>query len=181
MILDDLGKSENAIKYYLRCVQISNNPKENVYIASAYSNLAEISYDNQNICASKMYYELSIEADKSLNNNEGLYYSYTKLADLYKDNNPEKTHELLLKALSSAKKLNDILYSASVYIELGDYYISLQNYKSAIKAFILAKTLLPAYSSDDTNKKLNTRLTKIKSIIGEVQFLKLVNEIKKKK
>ena len=66
-------------------------------------------------------------------------------------------------------------------MELGDYYFSLQNYKSSIKAFILAKTLLPAYSSDDTNTKLNTKLSRIKTKIGEVQFLRYVDEIKKKK
>ena len=87
----------------------------------------------------------------------------------------------MLKALSAAKKADDVSYSSAVYIELGDYYISLQNYKSAIKAYILAKTLLPAYSSEDTNKKLNTGLSRIKSTIGEVQFLKFVDEIKKKK
>ncbi len=181
IILDESGSSDAAVKNYLRCIQTSNNPNENIYIASAYSNLAEISIDNKNISAAKMYYELSVEADKVLNNNEGLYYSYSKLALLNKKENPEKTYELLLKALSAAKKLDDVSYSASVYIELGDYYLSLQNYKSAIKAFIFAKTLLPAYSSDDTNKKLNTRLSRIKTSIGEVQFMRYVDEIKKKK
>ncbi len=181
IILDDSGNSDKAVKYYLRCIQASNNPNENLYMASSYSNLAEISYDNNNISAAKMYYELSIEAEKVLNNNEGLYYSYSKLAEIYKKENPEKTHELLLKALSYAKKLDDVSYSAAIYIELGDYYLNLQNYKNAIKAYILAKTLIPAYSSDDANNKINTRLSKVKTITGEVQFLKYVDEIKKKK
>ena len=90
MILDDSGSTDTAVKYYLRCIQTSNNPEENVYIASAYTNLAEISSENQNISAAKMYYELSIEADKVLNNNEGLYYSYSSLQGFIKKINPKK-------------------------------------------------------------------------------------------
>ena len=181
LLLDDTNNVEMASKYYLRCVQCVNDPLINAYVASAYANLAEISDSNGNITASKMYYELSIEADKKLNNIEGLYYSYLKLSTLYKNDNPEKTYELLLKALSAAKRFDDINYSVSIYIEIGDHYLSRTDYKQALKSYILAKRLIPEHSADESISKINIRINKIKSLLGEKNFMQLVDEIKKKR
>ena len=181
ILLDDTNNIEMASKFYLRCVQISNDPAVNTYMSSAYANLAEIAVVNQNITAAKMYYDLSIEADKKQNNIEGLYHSYLKLSALYKKENPQKTHELLLKALSAAKRFDDINYSISIYIEIGDNYLNSADYKHAIKSYILAKRLVPEHNAEDINSKINIRINKLKSLLGEKKFLELVDEIKKKR
>ncbi len=178
---DDADNTELATKYYQRCVQCSNDSEINSYISLAYSNLAEISITNNNITAAKMYYELSIEADKKQNNNEGLYYSYTKLARLYKKENSEKAHELLLKALSCAKRFDDITYAVATYIEIGDNYLLAKDYKRAIKSYILAKRLIPEHTTEDLAEKINVRINKIKSLLGETIFSNIVEEIKKKR
>lgn len=181
LLLDDTNNIEMATKYYQRCVKSANDPEVNIYMASAYSNLAEISAQNNNTRAAKMYYELSIDADKKHNNIEGLYYSYLKLSELYKNENPEKTYELLLKALSAAKRFDDINYSISIYIEIGDYYLSQANYKQGLKSYILAKRLTPEHATDDVNSKINIKINRVKSMLGEEKFLQLIDEIKKKK
>ena len=127
-----------------------------------------------------MYYELSINADKELDNNEGLYYSYIKLARIYAEENNEKTHEYLLNALSYAKKCDDITYTISTYSEIGDYNFEKENYKQALKSYIIAMTLVPAYLDDDIKPKLNKKISQIKSAIGEFDFKNLIDEIKKK-
>ena len=180
LLYDDSNNIELATKYYLRCVQVSNDPTINVFMSSAYANLAEISTINNNIIAAKMYYELSIDADKKQNNLEGLYYSYTKLAALYRNENPEKTHELLLKALSAAKRFDDISYAVSIYIEIGDNYLGTKDYKRSLKSYILAKRLVPEHSTEDLAAKITQRISKIKSLLGERMFSNLVEEIKKK-
>jgi tetratricopeptide (TPR) repeat protein len=181
LILDDTNNLDLALKYYLRCVQTSNNPDENMFLSSAYANLAEISQSSKNFAAVKMYYELSIEADKHQNNFEGLYYSYSKLAQLYKNEDIEKTYEYLVKALSAAKKLDDIAYCATIYIEIGDYYLSIENYKQAVKSYILAKNLLPQHSAEDLQTKINIKINKIKMMLGDIEFMKIMTEIKNKK
>lgn len=181
LLLDDTNNIEMASKYYLRCVQTSNDPTVNTYMSSAYANLAEIALINQNTTAAKMYYELSIEADKKQNNLEGLYYSYLKLSSLYKKENPQKTHEILLKALSASKRFDDINYSISIYIEIGDNYLNSADYKQSLKSYILAKRLVPEHSTEDVTSKINTRINKLKSLLGEKKFLELVDEIKKKR
>lgn len=181
LLLDDSGDFDLAQKYYLRCIQLSDNVEENMYLASAYSNLAGLSADRDDIQNAKMYYELSTEIDKKLNNHEGLYYSYSKLAELYKDESPEKKYEYLVKALSSAKRFDDISYAVSVYFEIGCYYIDIQDYKRALKSFILAKTLAPQHGADDIQSKLDFGINKVKVILGDIEFVKLMNEIKKKR
>ncbi len=181
LLLDDSSNIEMARKYYLRCIQTSQNPEENVYLSSAYSNMAELALDDNNVSSAKMYFELSVEADKKMNNNEGLYYSYRKLAELYREDSPEKRYETLVKALSAAKHFDDVTYPISVYCEIGAYYFEIEDFKHALKSYILAKTLLPRNGADDINQKLNNALNRIKITIGDSEFNRLTDEIKKKR
>ncbi len=181
LLLDDTNNTDLALKYYLRCVQTSNDIGVNLFLAAAYSNLAAISYDSDNLSAAVMYYELSIESDKQTDNYEGLYYSYSKLADIYKIKNPDKTYELLVNALSAAKRIDDISYTVAVYVEIGDYYLSVDDYKQSLKSYILAMTLVPGHSSEDVKTNINKKLNKLKILLGDADYIKLVSEIKKKK
>lgn len=181
LLLDDINNRNLALKYYLRCIQSSNDAEVNQYLSSAYFNLAEISSENNNKSAAKMYYELAVEADKKQNNYEGLYYSYSKLAELYKGENSEKTYEYLIKALSAAKRFDDIRYALAVYVELGDYYLREEEYKRALKSYILARTLAPAHSAEDIISKINARINKVKLLLGDIEFSRLMSEIKKKR
>lgn len=181
LLLDDSGNVDMALKYYLRCVQLCDDAQINAYLASAYSNIAEISYDSKNNSAAKMYYELSINADKDKNNYEGLYYSYTKLAQIHKEEGSDKVHEMLLNALAAAKKLDDTIYTVTIYTEMGDNYLASTEYKQALKSYILALTFIPSDSSKDIEEKIKAKINKIKSILGDVEFMKLMNEIKKRR
>ena len=180
LFLDDRDELEKAQKYYLRCIQTSNNPSENQYLSSAYVNIAEISIYNKNINAGKMYYELAVDADKKVNNHEALFYSYSKLAELYKDESPDKRYEYLVKALSCAKRLDDISYAVTIYVEIGDYYFAIQDYKRSLKSFILAKRLSPAHIAPKVTKAIETGINKIRMTIGEIEFVQITDEIKKK-
>lgn len=181
ILFDDGTNTDMALKYYLRCTQVSDNPKENGFLASSYTNLAELSKDNKNTNSAKMYYELAIEADKKLNNYEGLYFSFFKLAGLYKNDSYEKAYDLLNKALSCAKKLDDISYTVNAYIEIGDLLLNVPDLKKSLKSYILAKNLAPVNSSDDFITKINKKINYVKYIAGDEKFNLLLSEIKKKR
>lgn len=181
LLLDDNNNLDMAQKYYLRCIQTSANVEENLFLSSAYSNLAGISHEHNNISAAKMYYELAVDADKQTNNYEALYYSYTKLAELNKKDFPQKHYEYLVKALGAAKRFDDISYAVSIYYEIGEYYFTSEDYKRALKSYILAKNLMPSHISEKMQKKINNGINRIKILLGDNEFLKLLNEIKKKK
>ena len=180
-LLDDSGNEDLATKYYLRCVQTSADAEINEYLAFAYSNLAEISFDDNNLASAKMYFELSIEADKKRDNNEGLYYSYLKLAKIMEEQNDESTHEYLVNALNAAKKLDDVSYQISVYIEIGDYYVRNDYYKKALKSYTIVKSIAVNNMLKDIELQIENKMNKVKAKLGEVEYLRLLNEIKNKK
>lgn len=181
LLLDDSNNIDLALKYYLKCVQLSDNAEINTYLAPAYSNIAEISYDSKNNAAAKMYYELSISADKDKNNYEGLYYSYMKLAQIHKDEGSSNVHEILLNALSAAKKLDDTVYTVTIYAEMGDNYLAETEYKLALKSYVLALTFISSESDSELEKKIKAKINNIKVILGDVEFIRLMNEIKKRR
>ena len=181
LLLDDSNNTDMAMRYYLRCVQSSNNPRENIYLASSYSNLAVISSDSKNISAAKMYYELAINADEAVNNYEGLYFSYSKLANIFKKEDKEKWYDYLVKAVSVAKKLDDLSYLVSVYIELGGYYLYAGDYKQSLKSYILAMKVAPQQSVDEVQYQTNESINKIKMLVGEDEFSRIMFELKNKK
>ncbi len=181
LLLDDSNNIDLALKYYLRCIQLSDNAEINTYLAPAYSNIAEISYDSKNNAAAKMYYELSINADKDKNNYEGLYYSYMKLAQISKTEGSNSVHDMLLNALSAAKKLDDTVYTVTIYIEMGDNYLLETEYKLALKSYVLALTFISSESGSELEEKIKTKINQIKNIIGDVEFIRLMNEIKKRR
>ena len=180
-LLDDTGNTDLAIKYYLRCIQTSSDTNINEYLASAYSNMAEISFDNNNLAATKMYFELAITADEKRNNYEGIYYSYTRLAKIYEEQDSENAQECLSKALSAAKKIDDVNYQISAYIEIGDYYVRENLYKKALKAYIIVRNISSSNLMNDIQNQIDTKITQLKNRLGEPEFLKLMNEIKNKK
>lgn len=180
-LLDDAGNEDLASKYYLRCIQTSADADVNEYLASAYSNLAEISFDGNNLSSAKMYFELSIEADKKRDNNEGLYYSYLKLAKILEEENDESTHENLVNALNAAKKLDDVNYQISAYIEIGDYYVRNEYYKKALKSYTIVKSIAINNMLKDIELQIDNKMNKLKIKLGEVEYLRLLNEIKNKK
>ncbi len=180
-LADDSGNIDLALKYYLKCVQTSQDVNENEYLASSYYNLAEISFDSNNPASAKMYFELSVDADKKLENYEGLYYSYLKLAKLSEDENNADTHDYLINALAASKNLDDIIYQISAYTEIADYYYKNGHYKKTLKTYIMVKSIAANNMLRDIELQFDNKINKLKTVIGEVEFLKLMNEIKNKK
>lgn len=178
---DDINDLDTAVTYYLRCIQSLNNPAENHFISSAYSNLAEISMFNKNISAAKMYYELSINADETQNNYEGLYYTHLKFASVFEKDDPQKAFELLSKALTYAKKTDDVRFVITAYLSVGDFYLLQKDLKNSLKSYCIAKTFAPKNAYDELNQKLELRFEKIKSLISHSEYDNLLNDIKNKK
>lgn len=178
---DDLNDLDTAVNYYLRCIQSLNNPLQNHFISSSYANLAEIALFNKNISAAKMYYELSINADEIQNNYEGLYYTHLKFASLFEKDDPQKAFELLSKAITYAKKTDDVRFVITAYLSVGDFYLLQKDLKNSLKSYCIAKTFAPKNSYDELNQKLELRFEKIKSLVSASEYDNLLNDIKNKK
>lgn len=180
LLLDDLNKVDLAYKYYLKCTQVTDDPSVNTYLSSAYSNLAAICSEKNDNKKAVEYYELSIEVDKAQNNYEGLYFGYSKLAHISQSESPNKALENLVKALGSARRLDDIFYAASAYLDLGDFYYNRKIDAKALKAYLQARRLILKQPNEENIQKVNTRINDIKARLGNVKFVQLISEFQKR-
>lgn len=173
---DDAGSVEKAFKMYAQCIQTSNDYNENSYISSAYSNIAGI-YEEQNLTdKAAKYYELSVKVDEAHENWDGLYFAYTKLATIYQTKSLTFALDYSFKALDAAKKLNDNVYTASTYIQIGDYYYQSNQTKDALKSYLLAKALLLKQPNPENVRKIDVRINDMKTKLGTAVFEKIVAE-----
>ncbi len=177
---DDLGKVDVAFKYYVKCIQSSIDPAINTYLSSAYSNLASIYAEQNDHKKAVEYYNLAIEVDKNQNNYEGLYFGYSKLAHILQSESPELALENLVKALGAARRLDDSFYSASAYLDLGDFYYNRKMNSKALKSYILAKRLIMKQPNEENIQKVNTRINDLKVRLGNTKFMQLISEFQKK-
>ena len=136
LILDDNAQIEMAKKYYEKCSAIKD---ENPYLSSAYTNLAEIYKETGNIKECAINYNNALKVDLKNTNYDGIYYICTNLALIFKKRDLEKSLNYTLKALSSAKRLNEKVYINSSYVNAGECYFEMKNYEKALKAFVLAE------------------------------------------
>ncbi len=180
LFLDDSGRFDEAFMYYMMCIEISKDPGINVYLSSAYSNLAGIYFERNSKSKAVEYYEKAIEVDKAQNNFEGLYFGYTKLAHLLQASSPDSALENLVKALGAARRLDDGFYAASVYLDLGDFYYNRKTDAKALKAYFQARRLIMKQPNEENIQKVNTRINDLKVRLGSSRFAQLIEEFKKK-
>lgn len=174
---DDLGNYSISLKYYLKCIQVSDNIEENSFLSPAYSNLALLCYEKSDVQNAILYHQKAIEIDEKLHNNEGLYFSYIKLSEIYKKSNYSKTYEYLIKALKVVRKSEDKTHLITVYIELGDCYFKTGKMRKAVKAYSLANKLIEEYSKFEELYTLEAKLSVLKNSIGHAKYSQYLKEI----
>lgn len=173
---DDAGSVEKAFKMYSQCIQTSTDYEVNSYISSAYSNIAGI-FEEQNLTdKAAKYYELSVKIDEQHENWDGLYFAYSKLATIYQAKSLTFALDYSFKALDAAKKLNDNVYTASTYIQIGDYYYQSNQTKDALKSYLLAKALLLKQPNPENIRKIDVRINDMKTKLGTATFERIASE-----
>lgn len=171
---DDLDETETAVIYYKKCIDIDKN---NPHLSSAMSNLALIFDETDMPELARKYYAESLKIDEDAQNNNGIYISSMKLAELNRSKSPEKTVEYYQKAINSAKALNEVFYLTSAYLELGDFYSSHKKIKFALKNYLHALNSAQNHFSQDNISKIEQRITDIKIRLGS-KYDELEKEIK---
>ena len=173
---DDARSVEKAFKMYSQCIQTSTDYEVNSYISSAYSNIAGI-FEEQNLTdKAAKYYELSVKIDEQHENWDGLYFAYSKLATIYQAKSLTFALDYSFKALDAAKKLNDNVYTASTYIQIGDYYYQSNQTKDALKSYLLAKALLLKQPNPENVRKIDVRINDMKTKLGTATFERIASE-----
>lgn len=161
---DEEGEIQNAVKYYKKCVETSQDPTINAYLSSSLTNLATIFDENGKTELSVKYLQESLRLDEITKNYNGIYISSMKLAEIYSLKNPEKCFEYLKKAKACAVELNEPFYITSSDLALGDYYYNKKDYKNALQYYKNAHSLALNNFTKDNITKIEIRINDIKKL-----------------
>lgn len=168
---DDVDETENAVVYYKKCSEIEKN---NPHLSAAMSNLALIFDETGMSELAVRYYVKSLEIDEQNKNNNGIYVSAMKLAELSGRKSPEKAVEYYNKAINAAVLSGDSVYVFSAYLHLGDFYMNHKKIKHAMKYYLLANS--SEEGSQELAEKVSRRLEDLKIRLGS-KYQELEKEI----
>ena len=160
---DEAGDIEEAVKYYKKCVETSQDVKINMNLSSAITNLATIYDEDGKPDLAVKYLNESLRLDEMTKNYNGIYVSSMKLAQINKNN----ALTYLQRAKKCALELNEPFYIMSADIALGDLYAKQKDYKTALSLFKEAQK----FAQNDFNKE---NIDKIQVRINDI--LKVYNE-----
>ena len=161
---DEENDIEEAIKYYKKCVETSQNPKVNAYLSSTLTNLATIFYENGKSDTAIKYLLESLRLDELTQNYNGIYLSSMKLAEISVNKTPEKSLQYLKKAKASAEELNEPFYLASADVALGDFYYNKKDYINALKHYKNAYKLSVNNLTKENCAKIELRINDINKL-----------------
>ena len=156
LVNDERENQDTAFEYYTKCISLGEN---NLYKASAYSNMGSCYYENDNISDAKDCFEKAYQIEKSANNYDGIYYNAINLAKIYSKIDKEKTLQFLKEANQSAEFLNENNYMMDSSVALGDfYYNNPNNYKEALIEYYKARKIGDNIGDMANVKKLDERI-----------------------
>lgn len=160
---DEAGDVEEAVKYYKKCVETSQDVKINMNLSSAITNLATIYDEDGKPDLAVKYLNESLRLDEMTKNYNGIYVSSMKLAQINKNN----ALTYLQRAKKCALELNEPFYIMSADIALGDLYAKQKDYKTALSLFKEAQK----FAQNDFNKenfdKIQVRIDDILKVYNE--------------
>lgn len=179
LLEDELNNYDSAIEKYLEAAKYAEIAKEYSTMASAYSNIASINEENNNFQAAINYYKKSLKADILDNNFDGQTKTLSALGNIFITQNDTKLAlKIFIKETQTAKQSKDSYLIAASYLELGDTFLNIRNYKNALKAYILARKNIDNTISTDSKNKIECRFDMLIDEIGENAYKFLLKELK---
>ena len=164
---DKIGQLEQAVRYYKKCVETSQDRLVNPYLSSSLTNLASIYDEDGKSDMAVKYLQESVRLDELSKNYNGIYISTMKLAEINTNKSSEKTLEYLKKAKACAIELNDSFYIASADIALGDYFQKRKEYKKALSHYEDAQKLAKDNFTQENLEKIEIRINDVKRVYHE--------------
>ena len=131
LYLSNLSKSS---EYFFKALEKFKEAKIASMISVSYSDIATISYYNENYKQATEYWEKSVELDEASGRKSRMANNLSNLGLAYiEDGNLIKAESSLLKALSTSIEINNEAVKASTYTNLTKLEYSKKNYKKAIE------------------------------------------------
>jgi len=185
-LYDDGQNTEKSLEYYQKSIDSAQNiDDERIFgfISGSYANMGLIylelwgdlgDEDYRNNAVSKL--EEALKIDTKHNNLNGIYTISRHLAQLYRENEPEKTLEYLYLALNSSKEMDDSFKTALSHLEIGDYYYNSRDNVLALRNYLEAKKALGTSISDENKERITIRINDMKIKMEKAEFDEILGE-----
>lgn len=172
ILSDENNDINNAVEYYQKCIAINDTSSK--YKALAYSNLADLFYDNELFPEAKECFEKAYEADKINDNDYGMYYSLSKIIEL----TDKKEKDLLVKLAEEAKehalKTDDYNALLLSIIKLGDVYYDYPEPEKALAEYLALYREGVEVIEEPNFSMIKSRIEDIRARLGKEKFEELV-------
>lgn len=178
LCLDDEGNFNDAIENYLNCVNVLPLETENKFLSLAYTNIGAIYFEKNKMKEATKFYKKALLVDEKLNNSEGLYFIYTKLAGIFEYTEPEKVLTMYMKALFVAQQLKDIFYISSTHLDIGDYYYKKDKNELALRSYLYVRKFAKKENLSENIKKIDVRIKEVEFKMGKEKFRKYLELLK---
>lgn len=172
VLSDEYNDINNAVEYYQKCIQV-NDPKCK-YKALAYSNLADLFYDNDLYDEAKECYENAYASDKVNNNAYGMYYALSKIIELTDKREKDKLLQMAGEAKNLALKSQDYNAIIDATIKLGDVYYDFPDPENALAQYLELYKQDREEFGEENYQKVKSRLDDIRARLGKERFEELV-------
>jgi len=172
ILSDEFNDINNAVEFYQKCISI-NDPSCK-YQALAYSNLADLFYDNELYDEAKECFEKAYISDKTNKNDYGMYYSLSKLIELTDKKDKDNLLGMAKEAKELAKKSEDYNAIIDATIKLGDVYYDIPDPENALSQYLELYKLDREEFGEQNVQKLKSRLEDIRARLGKEKFEELV-------
>lgn len=179
------NKLDSAQLYYENALSQLEAVRDSTAIGAIYMGLGSVFYDQQEYAAAEVIYKKSMDLSIRRNNNLYLYYSYSNLIDLYRQ---EKKFEQALYYCQQAEKILEKVGGLSDRLKLAnrfsDLYNALGQYEKAFeyqqKAYALNDSLFNEEKSrqiTEIQTKYDTERLKRENAEKEVENQKRTNQM----
>jgi|GEM_PF-1720142 len=176
LMYDDEQKPEMALEQYKKCIETSNDHKQNKFLSQAYSNIALIYSELDENEQAIEYFNLAVLEDERNKNISGLHFNIYKLAQLYRIMNPQLSLSYLEKALDLAKQIDDTFQTATALVDIGDIYYDRRENEAALKNYLEAKKVLADNITEENSAKIDLRIRDMKVKMDEEDFERILKQ-----
>jgi serine phosphatase RsbU (regulator of sigma subunit) len=168
LIYQELGTVEKARGYFYSALKVAINNGIPYNIATTHSNIGNFFLSIDKNDSAIYHFENALSIDSDAGDSTGLAYSYFDIAKGYRQkNNLEKAQKYLLMANLLAQKQQMPELLARICLELGDFYIDLQQYDQAIIRLKNSLAIAQKINSNAILNEIYQKLAKYYDLIGD--------------
>jgi len=165
--MDGMGNRAQALKYYLRALEIFEAIQDKEKIASVEMNIGVLYEEQKNFDKAEQYYQKTFLIAKKIKDTVLMSASYNNLANIFSARKEyKKALDYTFRSLDLSTKTNDLFTVAMDLGNVGDSYEKLKDYSRAFDYYQQALKLAQKIHSNQT---ISTSLLNIAEIYEKKQ------------